>query len=104
MRRDMPADKLSTMSSSTFSVLPNLHDAKTMSTNDSGAKRGIPVLLLKTKSTPNDGYEEQLSVAKQGESFDPIFVPVLEHQFLEEGLSVVRDLLRNKQIQRNASA
>jgi uroporphyrinogen-III synthase len=75
-----------------------------MSKNDSIAKDGIPVLLLKTKSTPNDGYDEQFSALKEGRCFDPGFVPVLEHRFLEEGLNVVRELLRDKLIRRDGHA
>jgi uroporphyrinogen-III synthase len=62
-----------------------------------------PILLLKTKSAPNDGYEEHFSTAKDGILFDPVFVPVLEHKFLDEGLSVVRDLLHNKHIGKDAT-
>jgi len=69
-----------------------------MSKNDSGAERTTPVFLLKTKSTPNDGYEEQFSSTKGSLSFEPTFVPVLEHKFLDEGLNIVRDLLQNRQI------
>lgn len=68
------------------------------------ANEKTPVLLLKTKSMPNDGYEEQFDAAKEGQQYQPIFVPVLEHQLLEEGLSVVRDVLRNKDIGRQAGA
>jgi uroporphyrinogen-III synthase len=75
-----------------------------MSTIGSAAKKGIQVLLLKTKSTPNDGYEEQFSAVKEGHSFEPVFVPVLEHQLLEEGLSVVRGLLQKKKISRDVDA
>lgn len=75
-----------------------------MGKNDSGAKEGIPVLLLKTKSTPNDGYEEQFSAVKEEGSFEPAFVPVLEHRFLEEGLNTVRELLQKKQIRRDGDA
>jgi uroporphyrinogen-III synthase len=62
-----------------------------------------PILLLKTKSVPNDGYEEHFSTAKDGILLDPVFVPVLEHKFLDEGLSVVRDLLHNKHIGKDAT-
>jgi uroporphyrinogen-III synthase len=75
-----------------------------MSKTVSGAKEGIPVFLLKTKSTPNDGYEEQFSAVKEGGPFEPVFVPVLEHQFLENGVSVVRELLQCRQFQRDADA
>ena len=75
------------------------YNATTMTANDNGAESSIPILLLKTKSTPNDGYEERFSTATIGSNkFDPTFVPVLEHQFLDQGLDVVKDLLRNKQI------
>lgn len=58
----------------------------------------IPILLLKTRSTPHDGYEEYFRAPQAGRSFDPIFVPVLEHKFLDENLEVVRGLLKNKEI------
>lgn len=45
----------------------------------------IPVLLLKTKSTPADGYEEFLRAAGDGR-YDPVFVPVLEHRFRDASL------------------
>ncbi|EOD45982.1 putative uroporphyrinogen-iii synthase protein [Neofusicoccum parvum UCRNP2] len=45
----------------------------------------IPVLLLKTKSTPTDGYEEYFHAAGDGH-FDPVFVPVLEHRFRDDAL------------------
>ncbi|KAH6677168.1 tetrapyrrole biosynthesis, uroporphyrinogen III synthase [Halenospora varia] len=57
-----------------------------------------PILLLKTRSTPNDGYEEHFSGEKDGIQFVPVFVPVLEHKFLDNGLNVVRDLLRKREI------
>ncbi|KAK5171659.1 hypothetical protein LTR04_000024 [Oleoguttula sp. CCFEE 6159] len=47
-----------------------------------------PVLLLKTKSTPTDGYEEYFSAADNGR-YQPIFVPVLEHRFREEALASI---------------
>jgi uroporphyrinogen-III synthase len=53
-------------------------------------------LLLKTKSTPNDGYDEHFSALKERESYEPVFVPVLQHRFYEEGLSVVRELLQRR--------
>lgn len=49
-----------------------------------------PILLLKTKSTPHDGYEELFAA---GERFDPEFVPVLEHHFNEEALNKIEDLI-----------
>ncbi|KAG0647117.1 Uroporphyrinogen-III synthase [Hyphodiscus hymeniophilus] len=75
-----------------------------MGTSASESKEGIPVLLLKTKSTPNDGYEEQFSAVKEGHFFEPDFVPVLEHRFLDEGLSTVKRLLQSKQISCDSGA
>lgn len=50
----------------------------------------IPVLLLKTKSTPNDNYEEHFS--RDGR-FAPQFVPVLEHTFNAANLQKLRRVL-----------
>jgi len=50
----------------------------------------IPVLLLKTKSTPKDNYEEYFS--RDG-GFAPQFVPVLEHTFNAANLQKLRRLL-----------
>ena len=46
----------------------------------------VPVLLLKTKSTPSDGYEELFSNSETF-NFHPSFVPVLEHRFNEQSLT-----------------
>lgn len=59
----------------------------------------IPIFLLKTKSTPHDGYEEFFSATKlEGHELAPAFVPVLEHTLLEPGLDTVRQLLRSQRI------
>lgn len=70
----------------------------------------IPVFLLKTKSVPNDGYEERFeevsfNALKYGQremkserGFEPIFVPVLEHRFMEEGVKVVKRLLKEREV------
>lgn len=55
---------------------------------------GIPIFLLKTKSIPNDGYEERFSTSQ----FAPEFVPVLEHRMMDAGQDVVRDLLVKREI------
>ncbi|ETN46051.1 uncharacterized protein HMPREF1541_00234 [Cyphellophora europaea CBS 101466] len=64
----------------------------------------IPVFLLKTRSQPEDGYEEyfsQLSVPEHTSSssrstyFEPRFVPVLEHRANTANLSRLEDLLRS---------
>ncbi|KAK3989663.1 tetrapyrrole biosynthesis, uroporphyrinogen III synthase [Cladorrhinum sp. PSN332] len=59
---------------------------------------GTPVFLLKTKSTPGDTYEETLSDTSNAFDFEPEFVPVLEHQFDDQGMAKVRNILRNRQI------
>ena len=56
----------------------------------------IPVLLLKTKSVPNDGYEEHFSTPDS--PFVPSFVPVLEHQPNEENLQRIKSLLRERKL------
>ncbi|KAH6982805.1 tetrapyrrole biosynthesis, uroporphyrinogen III synthase [Ilyonectria sp. MPI-CAGE-AT-0026] len=58
-----------------------------------------PVLLLKTKSTPGDSYEDLFSETQHnGVSFTPTFVPVLLHCFDDEGMSKVAGLLRDRRI------
>ena len=47
-----------------------------------------PILLLKTKSSPQDGYEDFFSA----KNYNPTFIPVLEHRFLKNNLTQVRDL------------
>ncbi|PBP26074.1 uroporphyrinogen-III synthase HemD [Diplocarpon rosae] len=69
-----------------------------MTVNRNRAEGSIPILLLKTKSTPIDGYEERFSGARDGLQFDPTFVPVLDHRFLDEGLNIVKGLVRDRQI------
>ncbi|KAI5466506.1 tetrapyrrole biosynthesis, uroporphyrinogen III synthase [Mariannaea sp. PMI_226] len=59
----------------------------------------IPVFLLKTKSSPGDSYEDLFSGSnKHGASFAPVFVPVLQHNFIETGMSQVRALLKDSRI------
>ncbi|KAF1985739.1 tetrapyrrole biosynthesis, uroporphyrinogen III synthase [Aulographum hederae CBS 113979] len=48
----------------------------------------VPVLLLKTKSAPHDGYEEYFETADDGR-YQPVFVPVLEHRFDEAALQTL---------------
>ncbi|KAK0714311.1 tetrapyrrole biosynthesis, uroporphyrinogen III synthase [Apiosordaria backusii] len=61
----------------------------------------IPLYLLKTKSSPGDAYEEKFSVPDHtGCEYAPEFVPVLEHQFDDQGMSKVRGILENRQIGR----
>jgi hypothetical protein len=47
-----------------------------------------PILLLKTRSSPNDGYDEFFTA----NNYTPTFVPVLEHRFNAKNLSHVRSL------------
>jgi uroporphyrinogen-III synthase len=76
------------------------------SNSDGERTWNVPVLLLKTKSTPHDRYEEHFSAKGRGGkwSYEPMFVPVLEHRFQEKALSTVTELLKNKEISKNAGA
>lgn len=65
---------------------------------------GIPVLLLKTRSQPDDGYEEYFSSRTRDQNasataepsrFSPKFVPVLEHKPNATNLSRLEELIRN---------
>ncbi|CAH0036923.1 unnamed protein product [Clonostachys solani] len=66
----------------------------------------VPMLLLKTKSTPIDTYEELFSstpVPSSGSdetrtSFSPQFVPVLQHRLEEPGVNALRDHLQHQSI------
>jgi uroporphyrinogen-III synthase len=49
----------------------------------------IPILLLKTRSTPTDTYEE-LFTALDDNRYAPVFVPVLEHRFKRDTLEEVQ--------------
>lgn len=57
-----------------------------------------PVLLLKTKSVPGDAYEELFSAPPDGVSYEPSFVPVLKHQFGNDGMAKVRSVLQSRAI------
>lgn len=52
----------------------------------------IPVLLLKTKSTPGDGYEDYFNSLDAGK-YEPTFVPVLEHRFRQDHLQEIHNLI-----------
>ncbi|WAO87810.1 Uroporphyrinogen-III synthase [Fusarium falciforme] len=59
----------------------------------------VPVLLLKTRSSPGDSYEDLFSeTSATGASFAPQFVPVLLHQFQDEGMKKVAEVLREGRI------
>lgn len=53
------------------------------------SRGAIPILLLKTKSAPKDTYEE-LFTTLDNARYDPVFVPVLEHQFKRDTLNDLR--------------
>ncbi|KAG9249141.1 tetrapyrrole biosynthesis, uroporphyrinogen III synthase [Calycina marina] len=63
----------------------------------------IPLLLLKTRSVPNDGYEEHFSLNAGSIRFKSTFVPVLEHKFFVDELKDVQNLLQQKQIGKPAA-
>ncbi|CAG8882229.1 unnamed protein product [Penicillium salamii] len=50
-----------------------------------------PILLLKTKSSPQDGYEEFFT----SKNYTPTFVPVLEHRFHKQNLAEVQHLFNS---------
>lgn len=61
----------------------------------------LPVLLLKTRSSPGDSYEDLFSNSTTHDgsfAFAPRFVPVLLHQFQDEGMNQVRELLKSRSI------
>ncbi|KAF3351817.1 Retrovirus-related Pol polyprotein from transposon TNT 1-94 [Verticillium dahliae VDG2] len=65
----------------------------------------VPILLLKTRSSPGDSYEDLLgSTNEDGWSFEPTFVPVLQHTLIQEGLDEVRTLLQNRGIRSDEGA
>ena len=57
------------------------------------SKNRIPVLLLKTRSTPVDGYADYFTTLDVGR-FQPTFVPVLEHRFTHNALETVKDNIK----------
>ncbi|KAF4957289.1 hypothetical protein FGADI_3193 [Fusarium gaditjirri] len=72
-----------------------------MTTTNSTAEQAskIPVLLLKTRSSPGDSYEDLFSESStHGSGFAPQFVPVLLHQFHSDGMKEVAALLRDRRI------
>lgn len=54
-----------------------------------------PIFLLKTKSTPHDGYDEYFSSTGR---YEPSFIPVLEHKHNDANLGIVRNLFLSGQI------
>ncbi|PNS20729.1 Uroporphyrinogen-III synthase [Sphaceloma murrayae] len=62
------------------------------SSPDRSRDGGTPVLLLKTRSTPTDDYEERFAQI-EAIRFSPRFVAVLEHQFYDDALSWVQSII-----------
>lgn len=58
-----------------------------------------PIFLLKTRSSPNDSYEEYFSA--DDSPFHPTFIPVLEHRYNEPNLQKVKQLLLSDAFSRN---
>lgn len=65
---------------------------------DATLKSKVPILLLKTKSSPGDSYEDIFSQPHDRLLFEPCFVPVLEHRFEPDGVRQVESILRSKEI------
>ncbi|KAL4875820.1 tetrapyrrole biosynthesis, uroporphyrinogen III synthase [Aspergillus karnatakaensis] len=61
----------------------------------SGSPPKAPILLLKTKSSPHDGYDEFFSAATTTPPTTPIFIPVLSHNFHNKHLSDIKNLFDN---------
>lgn len=57
-----------------------------------------PVILLKTRSTPNDAYEESFSETQDDVCFAPVFVPVLDHKLDSAGIARLQNLLETQAI------
>lgn len=70
-----------------------------LETNQTDRTR-FSVLLLKTKSTPADSYEEYFS----NPPYTCTFVPVLEHRSNVENLATVRSLLAEGKLGRTPEA
>ncbi|POS71096.1 uroporphyrinogen-III synthase [Diaporthe helianthi] len=76
-----------------------------LTTAAGGAGDGrVPVLLLKTKSTPGDSYEDIFSQPQAGVNFVPSFVPVLEHRFDDAGLKQVQSILQSQMVGSHSGA
>ncbi|RFU29119.1 hypothetical protein B7463_g7216, partial [Scytalidium lignicola] len=75
-----------------------------MTGNYTVSESGIPIFLLKTRSSPTDGYEAFFSAPNGELKFKPTFVPVLEHKFLDDGLETVGKLLKGRQFGRDSNS
>jgi len=59
----------------------------------SGTTPDIPVLLLKTKSIPADGYHE---IFAGWNNYLPTFLPVLEHRFRDDALTWLKNITSDR--------
>ncbi|KAI0845345.1 tetrapyrrole biosynthesis, uroporphyrinogen III synthase [Daldinia vernicosa] len=77
-----------------------------MASDSASSPDRVPVLLLKTKSSPTDAYQDIFSVPNDDgfPSFEPIFVPVLQHRFEDDGMQQFEKLLRERRINRSADS
>ncbi|KAM0322407.1 hypothetical protein ACHAQA_009474 [Verticillium albo-atrum] len=70
-----------------------------------GNEAAVPILLLKTRSSPGDSYEDLFTTPNSdNHEFEPTFVPVLQHTLDDEGLDVVRALLQDRGINSGETA
>ncbi|KAJ6016061.1 Tetrapyrrole biosynthesis uroporphyrinogen III synthase [Penicillium herquei] len=60
----------------------------------------VPILLLKTRSSPNDSYDDFFNA----KNYIPSFIPVLEHRFNKTNLSQVRNLFVSGAFTPNSNA
>ena len=61
---------------------------------DVASPSALPILLLKTRATPTDGYQEYFSTV-DSELDLPVFVPVLEHRLKDDSLSELLELIQS---------
>lgn len=69
------------------------------------AESRVPILFLKTKSTPTDAYEDLFNQQPVDRChFEPRFVPVLRHSFKDDGVAKVDAALRGRQVSNEPGA
>ena len=69
------------------------------------AESRVPILFLKTKSTPTDAYEDLFNQQPVDRChFEPQFVPVLRHSFKDGGVAKVDAALRGREISNKVGA
>ncbi len=68
------------------------------------AEQQIPVLLLKTKSSPIDAYEDHFSTRQDELDFVPAFIPVLEHRLDASGMTRLAVLLEDGKLAGDADS